>query len=54
MLRLKMVISVYWMFLERFYCVCARRASTKGTTEEEYDYGIEEENWLRQADVANN
>ncbi|GAA6093190.1 ATP-dependent Clp protease ATP-binding subunit clpX-like, mitochondrial [Tachysurus ichikawai] len=30
------------------------RASTKDTTEEEYDSGIEEENWQRQADVANN
>ncbi|XP_026775136.3 ATP-dependent Clp protease ATP-binding subunit clpX-like, mitochondrial [Pangasianodon hypophthalmus] len=30
------------------------RASTKETTEEEYDCGIEEENWLRQAEVANN
>ncbi|MCJ8735885.1 hypothetical protein PDJAM_G00252640 [Pangasius djambal] len=30
------------------------RASTKEATEEEYDCGIEEENWLRQAEVANN
>ncbi|XP_060770903.1 ATP-dependent Clp protease ATP-binding subunit clpX-like, mitochondrial isoform X2 [Neoarius graeffei] len=32
---------------------CYIRASNKRTTEE-YDCGIEEENWLRQADVANN
>lgn len=30
------------------------RASTKETTEEEYDRGIEDENWLRQADASNN
>ncbi|KAI4872171.1 hypothetical protein NFI96_031012 [Prochilodus magdalenae] len=30
------------------------RAPAKETTEEEYDSGIEEENWPRQADVANN
>uniref|UniRef100_A0AAV2L2G0 ATP-dependent Clp protease ATP-binding subunit clpX-like, mitochondrial n=1 Tax=Knipowitschia caucasica TaxID=637954 RepID=A0AAV2L2G0_KNICA len=30
------------------------RAPAKETTEEEYDSGIEEDNWPRQADVANN
>ena len=31
-----------------------RRAPAKETAEEEYDSGIEEENWPRQADAANN
>lgn len=30
------------------------RAPAKESTEEEYDSGIEEENWPRQADAANN
>lgn len=30
------------------------RAPAKESAEEEYDSGIEEENWPRQADVANN
>lgn len=30
------------------------RAPTKESSEEEYDSGMEEENWPRQADAANN
>lgn len=33
---------------------CVNRAPAKESVEEEYDSGIEEENWPRQADVANN
>uniref|UniRef100_A0ACB8E4B0 Uncharacterized protein n=1 Tax=Sphaerodactylus townsendi TaxID=933632 RepID=A0ACB8E4B0_9SAUR len=30
------------------------RAATKESSEEEYDSGVEEESWARQADAANN
>lgn len=38
---------------DRIFCLDFRTPA-KDSAEEEYDSGIEEENWPRQADAANN
>lgn len=50
------MLSLEIMFTPHFYLkkhVVYYRAPTKESSEEEYDSGVEEEGWPRQADAAN-